>query len=143
MAMTVAALIAVVPMAACAQQIDTTVSAPPNARVEIQNFAGTVVVRTWDRPAVRVVSAQGRRDDVRIRGDNGVVSRDVGEGLTVDVAPGQHLGHERVELAGRGGGRLGVDQPRKSRHERERQAHADQTMSHGNPPEGGLAGLAA
>jgi len=74
MAMTVAALIAVVPMAACAQQIDTTVSAPPNARVEIQNFAGTVVVRTWDRPAVRVVSAQGRRDDVRIRGDNGVVS---------------------------------------------------------------------
>src|SRR4051794_22392658 len=74
MTMTVAALIAVVPIAACAQQIDTTVSAPPNARVEIQNFAGTVVVRTWDRPAVRVVSAQGRRDEVRIRGDNDVVS---------------------------------------------------------------------
>ena len=74
MAMTVAALIAVVPMAACAQQIDTTVSAPPNARVEIQNFAGTVVVRTWDRPAVRIVSPQGRRDEVRIRGADALIT---------------------------------------------------------------------
>jgi hypothetical protein len=37
-------VLAVVPTAACAQQIDTTVAARPNARVEIQNFAGTVVV---------------------------------------------------------------------------------------------------
>jgi hypothetical protein len=72
--MTAAVLVAAVPIAACAQQVDTTVAAQPNARVEIQNFAGSVVVRTWDRPAVRVVSAQGRRDDVRVRGDNGVVS---------------------------------------------------------------------
>ena len=67
-------LLAVVPTAACAQQIDTTVAARPNARVEIQNFAGTVVVRTWDRPAVRIVSPQGRRDEVRIRGADALIT---------------------------------------------------------------------
>jgi hypothetical protein len=67
-------LLAVVPTAACAQQIDTTVAARPNARVEIQNFAGTVVVRTWDRPAVRIVSPQGRRDEVRIRGVDALIT---------------------------------------------------------------------
>jgi DUF4097 and DUF4098 domain-containing protein YvlB len=61
-------LVALVPTAACAQQTDTTVAVQPNARVQIQNFAGSVVVRTWDRPAVRVVSPQGHRDEVRIRG---------------------------------------------------------------------------
>lgn len=64
----IAVILALVPMAACAQQTDTTIAVQPNARVQIQNFAGSVVVRTWDRGAVRVVSPQGRRDDVQIRG---------------------------------------------------------------------------
>ena len=74
MASLLAMVAAAAPTAACAQQVDTTVATQPNARVEIQNFAGSVVVRTWDRPAVRVVSAQGRRDEVRVRGGEGVVS---------------------------------------------------------------------
>jgi DUF4097 and DUF4098 domain-containing protein YvlB len=56
------------PIVACAQQTDTTIAVAPNARVQIQNFAGSVKVRAWDRNAVRVVTAQGRRDEVRIQG---------------------------------------------------------------------------
>jgi DUF4097 and DUF4098 domain-containing protein YvlB len=64
----VALLLALTPLAACAQQTDTTVAAEPNARVRIQNFAGSVTVRSWDRNSVRVVAGKTRRDEVRVRG---------------------------------------------------------------------------
>ena len=38
-------LLAVLPVAACAQQTDTTITVAPNVRIQIQNFAGSVTVR--------------------------------------------------------------------------------------------------
>ena len=62
------------PAAACAQPTDTTVTVSPNARIQIQNFAGTIAVRTWDRSAVRVVTSRMDRDEVRITGRESAVS---------------------------------------------------------------------
>jgi len=60
----------VAPLVACAQQTDTTIAVQPNARVQIQNFAGSVRVRSWDRNAVRIVAGESRHDEVRVqRGD--------------------------------------------------------------------------
>jgi len=67
-------LLALTPLAACAQGTDTTVTVQPNARVQVQNFAGSVTVRTWDRNAVRVVAGKTRRDEVRVRGRDAAVS---------------------------------------------------------------------
>jgi DUF4097 and DUF4098 domain-containing protein YvlB len=64
-------VLALLPAAACAQQTDTTISVQPNARIQIQNFAGSVTVRGWDRNAVRVVASQTRRDEVRVRERDG------------------------------------------------------------------------
>lgn len=62
------------PAAACAQSTDTTVAVTPNARIQIQNFAGTIAVRAWDRSAVRVVTNRMERDEVRITGRESAVS---------------------------------------------------------------------
>jgi DUF4097 and DUF4098 domain-containing protein YvlB len=70
----VAVLLAVTPLVACAQGTDTTVSVQPNARVQVQNFAGSVTVRAWDRNAVRVVAGRPRRDEVQIRGRDAAVT---------------------------------------------------------------------
>jgi DUF4097 and DUF4098 domain-containing protein YvlB len=67
-------MFAVASTTACAQRTDTTVAVQPNVRVQIQNFAGSVVVRTWDRAAVRVVTAQRRPENVQIRGRDGVLA---------------------------------------------------------------------
>jgi DUF4097 and DUF4098 domain-containing protein YvlB len=67
-------LVAAAPMAACAQQTDTTIAVPPDARIRIQNFAGSVTVRAWDRSAVRVVAGQSHRDDVQVRDRDGTLS---------------------------------------------------------------------
>jgi DUF4097 and DUF4098 domain-containing protein YvlB len=70
----VAVLCAATPLAACAQGTDTTVAVQPNARVQVQNFAGSVTVRTWDRNSVRVVAGKTRRDEVRVRGRDASVT---------------------------------------------------------------------
>jgi len=69
----VLALTTLAPLAACAQGTDTTVSVQPNARVQIQNFAGSVTVRSWDRSAVRIVAGNTPRDEVRVRGGGAAV----------------------------------------------------------------------
>lgn len=61
-------LIGVAPLVACAQQTDTTITVQPNARIQIQNFAGSIKVRGWDRNAVRIVAGESRRDEVRVQG---------------------------------------------------------------------------
>lgn len=62
------------PTAACAQGTDTTITVQPTARIQIQNFAGSVTVRAWDRNAVRVSASNTRRDDVVIRGRDAALS---------------------------------------------------------------------
>ncbi|MBI4419506.1 MAG: DUF4097 family beta strand repeat protein [Gemmatimonadetes bacterium] len=67
-ALTVAATLA-------AQQTDTTIPARAGTRLEIENFGGSSVVRTWDRPAIRIVADHSGRDRIEIR--------DLGTVLTV------------------------------------------------------------
>jgi hypothetical protein len=67
-------LVATAPIAACAQQTDTTIAVQPNARIQIQNFAGAVRVRGWDRSAVRVVAGESRRNEVRVHGRDDALS---------------------------------------------------------------------
>jgi len=67
-------LAAVAPMSACAQRTDTTIAVQPNVRIQVQNFAGSVRVRSWDRNAVRVVASESRRDEVRVQGDQAALS---------------------------------------------------------------------
>jgi DUF4097 and DUF4098 domain-containing protein YvlB len=69
-----ALLLALAPLSACAQQTDTTIAVQPNARIQIQNFAGSVTVRVWDRNAVRIAAGPTRRDEVRVRGRDAAVT---------------------------------------------------------------------
>jgi len=61
-------LVCLAPIVACAQQTDTTIAVQPNARIQIQNFAGSIRIRAWDRNAVRIVAGESRRDEVRVQG---------------------------------------------------------------------------
>lgn len=50
-----------------APQTDETVAVQRGARLAINNFAGEVIVRTWEKDAVRVVARHQTRTQVRIR----------------------------------------------------------------------------
>jgi len=50
-----------------APQTDETVAVQRGARLAINNFAGEVIVRTWDKDAVRVIARHQTRTQVRIR----------------------------------------------------------------------------
>jgi DUF4097 and DUF4098 domain-containing protein YvlB len=64
----------VAPLVACAQQTDTTIAVQPNARIQVQNFAGSVKVRGWGRDAVRIVAGESRHDEVRVQRGDAVVA---------------------------------------------------------------------
>jgi DUF4097 and DUF4098 domain-containing protein YvlB len=64
----------VAPLVACAQQTDTTIAVQPNARIQVQNFAGSVKVHGWDRDAVRIVAGESRHDEVRVQRGDAVVA---------------------------------------------------------------------
>lgn len=51
---------------------DTTVAVRPGTRLEVHNMGGDIIVRTWERNAVRVVAEHSSRDRVEI-GYGGVV----------------------------------------------------------------------
>lgn len=56
-----------------APQTDETVAVQRGGRLMVNNFAGEVVIRTWDKDALRVVARHQARTRVRIRpGTNGV-----------------------------------------------------------------------
>jgi hypothetical protein len=63
-----------------AQSNDTTFAVDPNARLELTNQEGSIVVRTWDRDEVNVRT--GRRDGgrIEIRRSGGTVRIDVSRG---------------------------------------------------------------
>lgn len=54
-------------LAAPAAATDTTFAVPADARIEIENFNGSVEVRTWDRDAVSVKASHSERESVRVR----------------------------------------------------------------------------
>jgi hypothetical protein len=69
-ALALAALAGAAPLGA---QTDTTVAVRAGARLDVENFGGTIVVKTWDRAQVHVVGTHSRRDRVRVRGGDDVV----------------------------------------------------------------------
>ncbi|MFN2432844.1 MAG: DUF4097 domain-containing protein [Gemmatimonadota bacterium] len=56
------------------QQSDTTVAVARGTRLELDNFAGEAVVRTWDRDAVRVSASHGTRESIDVQLEAGVLS---------------------------------------------------------------------
>jgi len=61
-------------LAVAAIAADTTVPATKSQRLEVDVFAGSVTVRTWNRDAVKVEGATGRRDNLEVDSRGGVVS---------------------------------------------------------------------
>lgn len=63
-------MLSVMPLAllalAAVQQTDTTINVTAGTRLQVNNFAGTVTVATWDRNAVRVQADHGSRDQVTV-----------------------------------------------------------------------------
>ncbi len=51
---------------AALQQTDTTFAVRPGSRLDLQSMGGEVVVRTWNRDAVRVMAEHGQRERVEI-----------------------------------------------------------------------------
>lgn len=66
-ALLVAALAQSTPPQARAPQTDETVSVSRGARLTINNFAGDVVIHTWDKDTVHIVARHQNRTKVRIR----------------------------------------------------------------------------
>jgi DUF4097 and DUF4098 domain-containing protein YvlB len=75
-------------LVASMQTTDTTVTVRPNARLELENFGGSIAVKTWDRNQVRVQATHGRRDWIEVSATPSVVRVEaesrVGMAHTVD-----------------------------------------------------------
>ncbi len=75
-------------LAATMQQTDTTVTVRPNARLELENFGGSISVKTWERNQVRVHATHGRRDWVEVSATPSIVrieaNSKIGMAHTVD-----------------------------------------------------------
>src|SRR5512134_1602632 len=56
---------------------DTTLNVSPGATLELENFAGSIEVTTWNRNAVRVQASHGRRAVVEIHRDDDQVRIEV------------------------------------------------------------------
>lgn len=70
------------------QQTDTTIAVSPDARLDLTNHAGLIVVSAWDRDAIRVRAEHGSRDRIVIETRGSVVTirarRRYGRSLAVD-----------------------------------------------------------
>lgn len=66
MMMTIASLALAV--LAAGGHTDTTLSVRRGARLDVNNFSGDIVVRTWSRDAVRIVASHSHRTYVRVDG---------------------------------------------------------------------------
>lgn len=102
------------------QGTDTTVVVRPGTRVEVHNLGGDIIVRTWDRNAVRIQAQHSSRERVEI-GYGGVVlqisassrrgaPRSVDYTLTVPVAMDLNLSGTYSDISvGGSGGRINVE----------------------------------
>jgi putative adhesin len=59
---------------ALVQQTDTTIPVRSGARLEVNNFGGSIVVGTWSRSAVRVQAEHSSRDRIQVSASEAVVS---------------------------------------------------------------------
>jgi hypothetical protein len=65
-ALLLASALATMPLAP-QEKTDTVIQVDRNARLELENFAGSVQVRTWDRPEVKISAEHSSRERVEIR----------------------------------------------------------------------------
>jgi DUF4097 and DUF4098 domain-containing protein YvlB len=56
------------------QQTDTTVNVPAGARLELDNFDGSITVEVWNRSAVRVEASHGSRDEIEVEVSGKVIT---------------------------------------------------------------------
>src|SRR5687768_14483511 len=56
------------------QQADTVIPVRAGTRLQLENFGGETVIRTWDRPAIRVVADGDDRSRLEIRNLGAVLS---------------------------------------------------------------------
>jgi DUF4097 and DUF4098 domain-containing protein YvlB len=67
-------LLAAGALALAVMQTDQTVPVQRGSRLDVNNFAGEVVVRTWEKDAVRVEASHSDRETVDVRNNGSVVS---------------------------------------------------------------------
>lgn len=60
-------------LAATGMQTDTTVTVRPGARLEVENFGGSIAITAWERNAVRVEATHSRRTRVEVEAEPSVV----------------------------------------------------------------------
>ena len=60
-------------LATAGMQTDTTVTVRPGARLEIENFGGSIAIKAWDKNAVRVEASHSRRTYVQVEADRSTV----------------------------------------------------------------------
>src|SRR5437899_11836969 len=60
--------------AAALAQTDTTVPVRSGARLDVNNFGGSIAVSTWAKSAVRVQAEHSSRDRVQVSGSEAAVS---------------------------------------------------------------------
>ena len=58
------------------QQTDTTISARPGGRIEIDNYSGSVTIRPWNRNEVRIQASHSSRTEVDIDRSGSTISVD-------------------------------------------------------------------
>lgn len=107
LALALLAALAAAPGAARAQT-DTTFAVRADARLDVENFGGTITVKTWDRAQVRLVGTYSRRDRLRVREGGDVVrvslSSSMGTSgvadleLTVPATMGLNLGGTYTDI---------------------------------------------
>lgn len=59
---------------ALTQQLDTTITVRPGARLEVNNYGGVIVVRAWTQDRVRVTASHSSRTQVRVSASESEVS---------------------------------------------------------------------
>jgi translation initiation factor IF-1 len=55
------------------QGTDTTFAVAANARLDLKNYAGEIVIETWTRSEVRIVADHSRRESVAVEQQDGIV----------------------------------------------------------------------
>jgi hypothetical protein len=58
---------------AAPQGTDTTFAVSAGARLDLQNYAGEIVIETWARPEIRIEADHGRRDGLFVEQGDGAV----------------------------------------------------------------------
>lgn len=73
-ALTLFTLASLAPPGALAQQTDTTINVQRGTRLDVENFAGEVVIGTWDRDAVRIAATHSEGDRLEFEDVEAILS---------------------------------------------------------------------